>query len=189
VSTAASEPDDDDYDDFDEDEDLVDQAVASRWVNMATIVGASLVVVVALQIVFAVIESLMYKTNEPQGVPTGDFLHRLGYPFGSLGTTTLLYLVAAVALLSLPAYFGDRRSDSQERLARVAAVVAAVTAVMLALGSLLAVRANFHVYAENGRSVPGYVIVQYITFLVGNLGTAVIAFYASVQLMSLRDRG
>jgi hypothetical protein len=37
--------------------------------------------------------------------------------------------------------------------------------------------------------VPGYVIVQYITFLVGSLGTAVIAFYAAVQVMSLRDRG
>lgn len=156
---------------------------------MATVVGASLVVVVFLQIVFAIVEALSYQTNEPQGVATGDVLHRLGYPFGSLGTSTLIFLVLGIALLSLPAYFEEQRSDSQERLARVALVLAAVAAVVLALGSLLAVRANFHVYSENGRSVPGYVIVQYITFLVGSLGTAVIAFYAAVQVMSLRDRG
>lgn len=154
---------------------------------MASIVGASLVGVVALQVIFAIVEGFSYKTNEPQGVATGDLLHRLGYPFGALGTTTLIFLVFGVVLLSLPAYFEESTTPSQERLSGLTLVVAAIAAVVLALGSILAVRANFHVYAENGRSVPIYVIVQYVTFLIGNLGTAVIAFYAAVQSMTLRD--
>ncbi|HEV3401402.1 MAG TPA: hypothetical protein VG078_06230, partial [Acidimicrobiales bacterium] len=112
----------------------------------------------------------------------------LGYPFGSLGTTALLFLVVGVALLSLPAYFEEETSASQDRLARAALGLAAATAVLLALGSLLAVRANFHVYAENDRSVPTYVVVQYITFLIGNLGTAVAAVYATMQVTGIRER-
>jgi hypothetical protein len=153
---------------------------------MANVVGSSLVAIVSLQVLLALIEALSYKANEPQGVATGDFFHRLGYPFGSLGTTALLFLVVGVALLSLPAYFGEPTTESQDRIARSFLIAATVAAVVLALGSLLAVRANFHVYAENGRDVPGYVIVQYIAFLIGNLGTAVIAFYAAVQSTSLR---
>ena len=169
------------------DEELAAETTPSRWVTMASIAGAALVAIVALQVLLAIVEGLSYKTNEPQGVPTGDFFHRLGYPFGSLGTTALLFLVVGVALLSLPAYFEEATTASQDRVAGIVLLVAAVTAVVLALGSLLAVRANFHVYAENGRSVPTYVIVQYVAFLIGNLGTAVIAFYAAMQTKSLRS--
>ena len=154
---------------------------------MAHVLGTALVGIIALQVLFALIEAFMYTGTEPQGVPT-DILHRIGYPFGSLGTTALLFLVVGVALLSLPAYFEEETTPAQDRLAGVALGLAAATAVVLALGSLLAVRANFHVYAENDRSVPTYVVVQYITFLIGNLGTAVAAVYAAVQVSSLRDR-
>lgn len=154
---------------------------------MATVLGASLVLVIALQVVFSVVEGFSYEGTEPQGVAT-DLFHRLGFPFGSLGTTALLFLVLGMALLSLPAYFEEATTPSQDRLARMALGLAAVVAVILALGSLLAVRANFHVFAESDRSVPGYVVVQYITFLIGNLGTAVASVYAAIQVMGLRER-
>ncbi|HWC11312.1 MAG TPA: hypothetical protein VG455_08830 [Acidimicrobiales bacterium] len=153
---------------------------------MASLVGSSLVAVVALQVALALIEGLTYKENEPHNVATGDFLHRLGYPFGSLGTTALLFLVVGVVLLSLPAYFEDETTESQERVAGVVLLVAAGTAVVITLGAILAVRANFHVYSETGRDVPNYVLVQYIAFLIGNLGTAVVALYAAVQTRNLR---
>jgi cytochrome bd-type quinol oxidase subunit 2 len=168
------------------DEELLAESTPSRWVGMANLVGSSLVAVVALQVALAVIEGLSYKTDEPQGVATGDLLHRLGYPFGSLGTTALLFLVVGVMLLSLPAYFEDETTEAQDRVAGVVLMVAAVVAVILTLGSILAVRANFHVYSESGRSVPSYVIVQYISFLIGSLGTAVVALYAAVQTRNLR---
>jgi cytochrome bd-type quinol oxidase subunit 2 len=173
---------------FDEelDEELLAESTPSRWVAMANLVGASLVAVVALQVALAVIEGLSYKTEEPQGVATGDVLHRLGYPFGSLGTTALLFLVVGVVLLSLPAYFEDETTEIQDRVANVVLTVAAAVAVILTLGSILAVRANFHVYSESGRSVPTYVIVQYISFLIGSLGTAVVALYAAIQTRNLR---
>ncbi|HEX2191966.1 MAG TPA: hypothetical protein VHH09_02130, partial [Acidimicrobiales bacterium] len=168
------------------DDDLLAESAPSRWVAMANLVGSTLVAIVALQVALAVIEGLTYQTNEPQGVATGDFLHRLGYPFGSLGTTALLFLVVGVVLLSLPAYFEDETTEAQERVARIVLLVAAATAVVLTLGAILAVRANFHVYSESGRDVPNYVIVQYISFLIGNLGTAVVALYAAVQTRNLR---
>ena len=180
---AAREPDerDDELDD-----ELLAESTPSRWVAMSNLVGASLVAVVALQVALALIEGMSYGTDEPQGVATGDFLHRLGYPFGSLGTTALLILVLGVMLLSLPAYFEDETTEIQDRVANVVLIVAAVAAVVLTLGSILAVRANFHVYAESGRSVPGYVIVQYISFLIGSLGTAVVALYAAIHTRNLR---
>jgi cytochrome bd-type quinol oxidase subunit 2 len=168
------------------DEELLAESTPSRWVAMANLVGSTLVSVVAVQVLLAIVEGLRYKTNEPQGVATGDFLHRLGYPFGSLGTTALLFLVVGIVLLSLPAYFEDETTESQERVADISLILAAAAAVILTLGSILAVRANFHVYSESGRAVPGYVLVQYISFLVGNLGTAVVALYAAVQTRNLR---
>jgi len=173
------------------DEDLnreLSAEATNRWVSMANVVGSGLVAVVALQVVAALIEGLTYGKNEPQQVSTGDLFHRLGYPFGSLGTTTLIILVVGVILLSLPAYLGDDTTPSQDRLAALALIGAVIAAVILALGSLLAVRANFHVYNESQRSVPTYVIVQYASFMIGNLGTAVVAFYASMQVMGLNAR-
>jgi len=155
---------------------------------MATVVGAGLVAVVVMQVISALIEGFTYKTNEPQQVPTGDLFHRLGYPFGSLGTTTMIILIVGVILLSLPGYLGDDTTRSQDRLAAGALMAAVIAAVVLALGSLLAVRANFHVYDESQRSVPVYVIVQYASFMIGNLGTGVLAFFASMQVMGMRSR-
>lgn len=161
---------------------------ASRWVSMANIVGAALVAVVGLQVVAAIVEGIAYQANEPQQVPTGDLLHRFGYPFGSLGMATLIFLVVSVVLLSLPAYLGDETTAGQDRLAVVALVVAVIAAVVIALGSLLAVRANFHVYHESQHAVPTWLVVHYASFMIGSLGTAVIAFYASMQVMSMRSR-
>lgn len=155
---------------------------------MANVVGSGLVAVVILQVVSALIEGFTYKTNEPQQVPTGDLFHRLGYPFGSLGTTTMIILIVGVILLSLPSYLGDDTTPAQDRLAAVALLAAVLASVVLALGSLLAVRANFHVYDESQRSVPVYVIVQYASFMIGNLGTGVLAFFASMQVMGMRGR-
>ena len=179
--------DSDQVDDLELEEALRAESPPARWVSMAHVLGAALIGIIALQVLFAIVEALSYNDTEPQGVPT-DIFHRLGYPFGSLGTTALLFLVVGVALLSLPAYFEEDTTPPQDRLAKFALGLAAATAVALALGSLLAVRANFHVYAENDRSVPTYVVVQYITFLIGNLGTAVAAVYAIMQVNGIRER-
>lgn len=173
---------DDDFDD-----ELLDD-VPARWVSLATVLGASLVAVIALQVLFALVEGFTYGAGEPIADVSTDLLHRLGFPFANLGTAALLFLVVGLVLLSLPAYFEEATTESQDRLARLAVGLATAVAVTLALGSLLAVRANFHSFSERGTSVPGYVVVQYISFLIGNLGTAVAAVYAAVQVMSLRER-
>jgi len=60
--------------------------------------------------------------------------------------------------------------------------------VLVALGSLLAVRANLHEYAAKGVPVPAYVRVQFTNFLLGSLGAAALALFGSITAMNERGR-
>ena len=67
-------------------------------------------------------------------------------------------------------------------------VVAIVMGVIIAIGSLLAVRANLHEYAAKGVAVPAYVRVQFTNFLLGSLGAAALTLFGSITAMSERSR-
>ena len=129
----------------------------------------------------------MLKSGQRVGVPD-DLLHRIGYPFGGLGTTALVILVVGVVLVSMPSVLDELLSESQERVVGVALMVAVVVGVIIAIGSLLAVRANLHEYAAKNVAVPSYVRVQFTNFLLGSLGAAALALFGAIASMNERSR-
>jgi hypothetical protein len=178
---AAAEPDDD-YDD----EDTYDPA-AARWVSLLATIGTALIGIVTVQVLASLVEGLTLKSEQRVGIPD-DLFHRLGYPFGGLGATALVFLVLGVVLVSLPSVLDELLSEPQDRVVGVALIVAAVMGVIIAVGSLLAVRANLHEYAAKNVAVPAYVRVQFTNFLLGSLGAAALALYGSIASMNERGR-
>ena len=157
-----------------------------------TSLGLDLVAVVAAQVITAIAEGL--SPNAGQTNPTGpgsietDLLHRLGFPFGSLGPTTMLLLLVGMVLLALPAVLGRRASPLQEKLATVALWTVVALAVIVAIGSLLAVRNSLHEYTARGQNPPQFVRIGYAAFLVATLGTAATALFGALSAMNLRRR-
>ena len=167
---------DDDYDD----------APASRWVSLLATLGTALIGIVTVQVVTSLVEGLTLKSGQRVGVPD-DLFHRLGYPFGGLGATALVFLVLGIVLVSMPSVLDELLSESQERVVGVALIVAVAMGVIIAIGSLLAVRANLHEYAAKNVPVPSYVRVQFTNFLLGSLGAAALALFGSIA--SINERG
>jgi hypothetical protein len=186
--SAAVDPDPDTDTETDDDLDAYDdEERASRWVALVATIGTALIGIVTVQVLASVIEGITLKRGERVGVPD-DLFHRLGYPFGGLGTTALVFLVLGVVLISLPYVLGEYLSDGQDRLVGVAFAVSVAMAVIIAVGSILAVRANLHEYAAKGVAVPSYVRVQFTNFLLGSLGAAALTLYGSLNAMGQRGR-
>ena len=159
----------------------------ARWVGFITSIGLALAVVVTAQVLAAIAEGMALKRTEPQGVP-GDVFHRLGYAFSNLGGTVLLFLVLAVVLVSLPVFIGKRTGDRTETVAAVTLGLIVVMSVVIGVGSILTVRYNLHLYSASHRSVPLFVRIQLVFFLLGALGTGAIALFAALTAMGLRDK-
>ncbi|MGI8806822.1 MAG: hypothetical protein ACR2KK_03010 [Acidimicrobiales bacterium] len=171
---------DDGYDDYDDEP-------ASRWVSLLATMGTALIGIVTVQVLASLVEGLTLKSGARVGVPD-DLFHRLGYPFGGLGATALVFLVVGVVLVSMPSVLDELLSESQDRVVSVALLVATVMGVLIAIGSLLAVRANLHEYAAKNVAVPSYVRVQFTNFLLGSLGAAALALFGSITSMNERSR-
>src|SRR5437899_2599488 len=154
------------------------------WASLSTTLGLALAVVVTAQVLAAISEGMALKGNQPQGVP-GDILHRLGYPFGSLGASSGLYLILAVVFVAAPAVARERTTDRLDLMAAITLGLTTVISGVLAIGSILAVRYNLHLYS--GRATPAFVRIQLIAFLLGALGSSALAFVGSVTAMRLRE--
>ena len=171
---------DDDLDDY------VD-APASRWVSLLATVGTALIGIVSVQVLTSLVEGVTLDSGERVQI-ADDLFHRLGYPFGGLGATALVFLVLGVVLVSMPSVLDELLSESQDRVVGVALIVAIVMGVLIAIGSLLAVRANLHEYAAKNVPVPTYIRVQFTNFLLGSLGAAALALFAAIASMNERGR-
>jgi hypothetical protein len=156
-------------------------------VSLVATLGIGMIAIVAVQVLASLVEGLTLKSGQRVGVPD-DLLHRLGYPFGGLGTTALVILVIGVAMVSLPSLLGELLSEGQDRLVGLSLVLAIVIGVIVAIGSLLAVRANLHEYAAKNVAVPTYVRVQFTNFLLGSLGAAALALFGAIAAMNERSR-
>lgn len=160
-------------------------AAPTRWATLVTFAGFGLVAVAGAQAVAWIIEGFAYAKTEPHGV-AGDLLHRLGFPFfGAQSTVALLLLLVGVVLMSLRALMGEERTEQQEALVRIALYCTIAIAVMIALGSVLGVRANLHVLAAQRHAIPTYVRVEMTTFLLGVIGTAAVALFGAVAALGL----
>lgn len=176
-----------DDDDLEDDDEYYDDEPVSRWASLLATIGTALIGIVTIQVLASLVEGLTLKKGERVQVPD-DLLHRLGYPFGGLGSTALVFLVLGVALMALPSLMDEVLSESQDRTVGVALIVSIVMAVIIAIGSLLAVRANLHEYAAKSVPVPSYVRVQFTNFLLGALGAAALALFGAITAMNERSR-
>jgi hypothetical protein len=70
----------------------------------------------------------------------------------------------------------------------IALISSIAMGVIIAIGSLLAVRANLHEYSAKNVPVPTYVRVQFTNFLLGSLGAAALALFGSIASMNERAR-
>jgi hypothetical protein len=184
VRTARPAPAADDYDDEDLDEYL---EPASRWASLLATIGTALIGIVTVQVLTSLAEGLSLKNGQRVQIPD-DLFHRLGYPFGGLGATALVFLVLGVVLVSMPSVLDELLSEAQDRVVGMALIVAIVMGVIIAIGSLLAVRANLHEYAAKNVPVPTYVRVQFTNFLLGSLGAAALALFGAIAAMNERSR-
>jgi hypothetical protein len=94
----------------------------------------------------------------------------------------------AVVLVSLPVVLKAKTTDRQETLAAVTLGLAVVMAIVIGIGSILTVRYNLHLYSASKRSVPSFVRIQLVFFLLGALGTAAVALFAALSALGMRDR-
>jgi hypothetical protein len=157
-------------------------------VGFVTSLGLGLTLVVATQTLAAIAEGFALKKTDPQGVP-GDIFHRLGFALSRLDAGTLLFLVVAVVLVSLPVFLGRPTTDRQESTAAITLGLTVVMAFVIGIGGILAVRYNLHLYSASKRSVPSYVRIQLVLYLLGVLGTGAIALFGALTALGLRDRG
>ena len=174
-------------DDADDDLDEYLDAPRTRWVSLLATLGTALIAIVTVQVITSLVEGLTLKSGQRVGVPD-DLLHRIGYPFGGLGATALVFLVLGVVLVSLPSVLDELLSESQDRVVGIALFFSIAMGVLIAIGSLLAVRANLHEYSAKNVPVPTYVRVQFTNFLLGSLGAAALALFGSIASMNERAR-
>jgi hypothetical protein len=180
-----ADADDPGGDDYDDDEEF-DDYLTPRWVGLATAAGTGIVGIVALQILLALVEGLSVKSGQRFGVPD-DIVHRIGYPFGSLGSTALLFVLVAVVLLTLPAILGEEVTDRQYAIIGAALRTAVAVGVIIGLGSILAVRGSLHEYSAKSVAVPGFVRVQFTSFLLATLASAALVVAAALAALRIRD--
>ncbi len=164
----------------------LDDYVAPRWVGLTTTIGAGIIGVVTLQVLLTLVEGLSLKEGQRFAVPD-DLIHRIGYPFGSLGSTAVFFVVLGVVLLVLPSILGEEVTDRQYSLAGAALKTAIVVGVLIGLGSLLAVRGSLHEYSAKNVAVPGYVRVQFTSFLLATLAASALAVYGAVTALGQRN--
>ena len=170
----------------DELDDYID-APRTRWVSLLATLGTALIGIVTVQVITSLVEGLTLESGQRVGV-ADDLLHRIGYPFGGLGATALVFLVLGVVLVSLPSVLDELLSESQDRVVGIALFFSIAMGVLIAIGSLLAVRANLHEYSAKNVPVPTYVRVQFTNFLLGSLGAAALALFGSIASMNERAR-
>jgi hypothetical protein len=179
----------DEYDEYEDDDDYDDYIEPSRWVALVSTVGMAMIGVVTVQVVASLIQGFTIKTGERLGQGLRDDLfHRLGYPFDNLGSTALLFLVLGVVLLALPSALDEYVPERQDRAVGMMLKLAIAMAVIVAIGSVLAVRATLHNYSANNVAAPTSVRIQFTTFLLGALGAAAVALYAAITALGQRAR-
>ena len=148
----------------------------------------ALVAVVAAQVIASIVQGLALPEQIDANSVETDLFHRLGFPFGNLGPVTALLLVAGLVLMSLPRLLGVTATDLQERLISIMLLVAAALAIVIAIGSLLAVRNSLHEYTARGANPPSYVRIGFASFLLGTLGTSAVALFGSLAAINGRRR-
>jgi hypothetical protein len=151
------------------------------WAGLCTGTGLALVAVAALVFLGIVAQGLAVEQDT-------SVWYRLGIAFlRNLDASPVgLMLIVAVGLVAVPILtgaVGDRRATRQES---VALGVAAAIAVLVAMGAVLGVITRLHFDTAPGQEITTVTRRVLATFVVRNLGPALVAFGATVALVRAR---
>ena len=144
--------------------------------------GLALTVLAALEVVAIVAQGVAIRQAN-----LGS-LYRLGYAFlTNLDAVPLgLILVVAVVLVVLPKLAGQPTNEAQDRQAAFTLGLAASFALLIVIGSILGVAARIRVDHLRSAAVTSLTWRVLISYLIRNLGTALIALLAAS--IALRTR-
>ena len=147
--------------------------------------GLALAILAALEVVAIVAQGVAIRQAN-----LGS-LYRLGYAFlTNLDAVPLgLILLVAVVLVVLPKVAGQPTNEAQDRQAAFTLGLAASFALLIVIGSALGVAARIRVDHLRSAAVTSLTWRVLISYLIRNLGTALIALIAaSIALRSRFER-
>lgn len=164
------------------------EASPDPWAGLVAMIGLGIVAVVAIQVLFSLAQTFAFDTslNEPSGIPS-DFLHRLGAPFAALADWGgPVPLVVGLVMLMVPDLLRRRVSPGQRSGIGAGVIAVIALAAVLSVGSLLAARNILHVVSSTQSTVPTFLRLQTIVFLMGSLGPSIAALWGSIAALRYR---
>lgn len=155
------------------------------WGQWSTRAGLALVLVEAAQFLGTLYQGFAFPSSGPSGLP-GDVFHRIGISIlSNLGVANDLGLILAVALVSIPLLLaGD---PGQSRARSITLWITEILSVLLIIGAVLAVRGRLHEYDLSHQSVTAVVKGSLVTYLIGFIGTAAVAFGAAARALAFAN--
>jgi hypothetical protein len=154
------------------------------WVGLVTWAALVLVVLVVLQVVGIIGQATALGAQ----AKTLTFSDRLGYSFlQNLDQAPLgLELLFAVLLALTPAMARRPTTKGQDSAAQFVLVGVAAVALLIAIGGIIGVPARVHIIHQQKGDVTGVVQWVLFTFLVRNVGTAILAMAAALAAVRIR---
>jgi hypothetical protein len=147
------------------------------WVGAVTGAALGLVAVQALILLGTLAQAMAVERFQ------GDSLHKIGIALlSNVGSANGLTLLVAAVVAALPAILGAPMAVMHRRRLALVFGVGAVLAVILVLGTPLAVRARIHVLDAGGQTVDSLARRVLATYVAGTLGTALVALGACLGL-------
>jgi len=157
----------------------------SPLVGLVSWCGLALAILAALEVVAIVAQGVAIKQAN-----LGS-LYKLGYAFlTNLDAVPLgLILLVAVVLVVLPKLAGQPTDDAHDRQAAFTLGLAASFALLIVIGAILGVTARIRVDHLRSAAVTSLTWRVLISYLIRNMGTALVAFVAAgIALRTRFDR-
>jgi hypothetical protein len=154
------------------------------WVSLATWAALVLTALVALQVVGIVAQAVALGSEAKQLT----FSDRLGYSFlQNLDQAPLgVELLIAVLLALAPVIARAPTTASQDRSAQIVLVGVAGLALLIAIGGIIGVPARMHIIDLQKGKVTGVVRWVLFTFVIRNVGTALLAMVVALAAVRVR---
>lgn len=147
------------------------------WTATVTGVGLGLVVVQGLVLVG------IFTQSTAIGRYPGDYFHKIGlFLFGYISSANGLALLVAAVLAGLPTLLGAPVSAGVGNRQRLVFGLGGLLAVLMVLGTPIAVRARIHGLELEGRPFDALARRAIATYVAGTLGTALVAVAACLGL-------
>ena len=152
------------------------------WVTLATWVATALVVLVLLEIVGVFLQASALDVSRL------TYTDKLGYTFlQNLDQAPIGFeLLVAVLLVVAPVAARQRTTIGQDRAAQTVILVSAILAFIIVIGGIVGVPAREHIIKLSNQKMTPVIRRVLWTFLVRNVGTALLALATAVAAVRVR---